>query len=660
MDDTQDYTNLFYIYEFAKIVLYQETSIALSVEELCERIEELSSLQYTEEDVKQAIVQINDGQIEVKDGSYALTSLGQERCRQKEKSNSLSFYVEKFLSSSEEEYTYNKSEIVDLVEKFVFLRYNENIQQIADIFDHCVEIGSSNENFTDEEKDIINKFLNWNEEDKNKCVYTLISKAYDYCMINSKCASADLNLSKFHFYIDTNILFRLLGLNGTLRQKAIETLIRKCKDSGVHLAVSNFVKQECETTINNQIDLLIDTTSRLTALVSPSSMSFAEENSLHIDFYKKYFHWVQGKNKHKNYKGFKSYILKELSYLLKQFETDDDNASYKVLSEEAFARYYNSLYDVKEDKKTTETDVNSFMLLLDKRKSFPEDEYFMISADRRLISWLKSTFPASQSIAEHPSTWLSIMLKYSGRELKTDYESFCQFIHLPITPQVEEVDKKIRIKSEIMTADFDARIKDMMIEDIRVNYSHYREYDTPEIIRKAYSKTENEIAAETARRKDEEHRKYVLAMGEKHSHELAELREIVVDIQSKKSDDVKDAYLRGKKDQELLDKETFLKERIRDRIKRNTKIRTTFSIVAFFAVGALILIWTCLYRNGNLQNGTELEQFFSSAFFSVLLTLINAALVVFPFSFFKKSIFPIEEEIVKTKIERMQKKQNKN
>ena len=87
MDDTQDYTNSFYIYEFAKIVLYQETSIALSVEELCERIEELSSLQYTEEDVKQAIVQINDGQIEVKDGSYALTSLGQERCRQKEKSN---------------------------------------------------------------------------------------------------------------------------------------------------------------------------------------------------------------------------------------------------------------------------------------------------------------------------------------------------------------------------------------------------------------------------------------------------------------------------------------------------------------------------------------------------------------------------------------------
>lgn len=652
MDDTQDYTNSFYIYEFAKIVLYQESSIALSVEELCEKIEELSSLQYTEEDVKQAVAQINDGQIEVEDERYALTSIGEQRCRQKEKSNSLNFYVEKFLASSEEKYTYNKSEIVDLVEKFVFLRYNENIQQIADIFDHCVEIDSSNENFTDEEKDIINKFLNWNEEDKNKCIYTLISKAYDYCMINSKCASADLNLSKFHFYIDTNILFRLLGLNGTLRQKAIETLIRKCNDTGVHLVVSNFVKQECETTINNQIDLLIDTTSKLTALVSPSSMSFAEENSLYIDFYKKYFHWVQSKNKHKNYKGFKSYILKELSHLLKQFETDNDNASYKVLSEEGFSKYYNSLYNVKEDKKTTETDVNSFMLLLDKRKSIPEDEYFMISADRRLISWLKNTFPAGQSIAEHPSTWLSIMLKYSGREIKTDYESFCQFIHLPITPQVEEVDKKIKIKSEIMSSDFDARIKDMMIEDIRVNYSHYREYDTPEIVRKAYSKTENEIAAETARRKDEEHKKHLLEIDENHTKEIGEIKAKISDIEYKNARAVEEAYERGKKEQEEKDRETTTNEKIVHIKKRNNRISIASNIVWCVIIVITVIMLFFAILKGKIETENVILKFLSenSIWVTILGVLLNALIGTLKAMFKKMNILTTDEKTIREKI----------
>ena len=62
--------------------------------------------------------------------------------------------------------------------------------------------------------------------------------------------------------------------------------------------------------------------------------------------------------------------------------------------------------------------------------------------------------PYPLSLVDFPSAWLSIILKFFGRETDTDYKAFCQFIHLSIEPQVEDIEKKIAIKSSIIAINY--------------------------------------------------------------------------------------------------------------------------------------------------------------------------------------------------------------
>ena len=58
----------------------------------------------------------------------------------------------------------------------------------------------------DEERSFLNTFLTWDNEEKNKMIYDLIVKSYDFCTIN--CTEANsFNFKEFHFYLDANIYY---------------------------------------------------------------------------------------------------------------------------------------------------------------------------------------------------------------------------------------------------------------------------------------------------------------------------------------------------------------------------------------------------------------------------------------------------------------------
>ena len=96
IDDTRNYTNDFYISEFVKIVLFNGGCFALSLDDIHHKIEELTSLEYTEEDIVNSLSIWNKGEIDVNDGLYSLSSSGEERISKRKKAKQILFdFIEK-------------------------------------------------------------------------------------------------------------------------------------------------------------------------------------------------------------------------------------------------------------------------------------------------------------------------------------------------------------------------------------------------------------------------------------------------------------------------------------------------------------------------------------------------------------------------------------
>lgn len=653
IDDTRNYTNEFYVSEFAKIVLFREGAVAITLVDLQEKIEELTSLEYTEEDIVHAISIWNNNEIEVEDGYYSLSSAGIERISKRKKSYDINTYIDLFLRTFPDKYSITKTEFETLLEKFIYQRFNENLKEISDILNHCLDIDDCDKKYDENEKNIINDFLEWDNVEKNQCVFCLIAKAYDYCMINSKCQAQEVDFSKISFYLDTNIIFRLMGINGSERESSVKSLIDKCRLVGIKLIVSNYVKEECEYTINSQLQVLVDSTTTMNKLMPPSVMSFAEEKSIKLDFYRRYYDWVKSGNKHRNYDGFKKSILREFNELVQSFESDDSNISFKAVSMIEFNGYYDSLYNSKMDKQTTETDINSFMLILKKRKLEDDgNEYFLISADQRLVSWTREIFPGQKSVADFPSAWLSIILKYTGREKESDYKAFCQFIHLSIEPQIDDLEKKIAIKSEIMSTDIDDDIKTIMIEEVRDNYNQYKDYSPEKVIHVSYAKTKENIETDVKRVKDIEFDEKLETVQKDFEEQLNQqkgrLDSLILESETAKID----AYNRGRRDGVKEQRDAEIETKVNKTFKRNKSIRNAVKVVVSIFTIAVIVAWILLGVFGFLDSGTKIERFFDEKglFVSGLGTLLDVFFIVFSIDFIQEKILPIETEKIREKV----------
>lgn len=656
LDETRSYTNDFYLAEFAKIVLFRDPS-ALDIDGLKVGIEELTTLEYTEEDIEHAIAMNGRGQITFENGQYSLTQSAFDELAKRDKTNYLKSFISEFLSANPGKYEISIERAEELIDSFIFQRFNENLQQISEILNRHVSILAEENDYEESEAAFINDFLNWNNTAKNKCVFQLISNSYDYFMINSKCEDPAFDFSSMNFYVDTNILFRLMGLNGKLRESSVRSLIEKCRSVGIHLIVSNYVRAECETTIDKLINVLIDYTTDMSNVLPPSSMDFAEEQSARLDFYAKYFHWVKNGNKHRNYSAFKKYLHKELDELLKGFIADNGNVSYKTKPESGFTSYCKALNSIKE-KHTTETDVNSFLLVRDKRAMDPQQSYYLVSADSHLISWLWETFPGEKSIADYPSAWLSIILKYTGREKDTDYKAFCQFVHLSIHTHVEDLEKKLEVKSSIVYSNLDERIQVEMIDEVRDHYSQYKDLPESKIIRYSYAKAVERIEKETEQRIREEDYKIIDGLEEKLKKAEEEKDNRIAEIKRQSADEKERIIV--EKDNEIVhvkkaERENTIQEIITKEaervLRRNKKLRTIFVVLAVaFLFFALVFL---LFIRKLIDNTSPIGQFFinNSLLFELVFFILSGVFALLRWVLANK-IFPVDETVVRQKVEK--------
>ena len=110
--------------------------------------------------------------------------------------------------------------------------------------------------------------------------------------LGMKAANCDYSTDEKKIYLDTNIVFRLMGLNNEKRKLVIDAFILKCKETGVEILYSNHTRSELNDTICYYVGqikaLLADS-----APLSVRAISCLDDRMSNSAFYEQYVEWTK-------------------------------------------------------------------------------------------------------------------------------------------------------------------------------------------------------------------------------------------------------------------------------------------------------------------------------------------------------------------------------
>lgn len=112
-------------------------------------------------------------------------------------------------------------------------------------------------NFEQKELDIFNEFLEFDDPIKNRRLYNQFVKAIEFAILTSgkgvKKFTESIYIDKVYI-LDTNIIFRMLGVGGIERQETINKLIESCIKQGVKFEYTFNTYQELINTLESSIN----------------------------------------------------------------------------------------------------------------------------------------------------------------------------------------------------------------------------------------------------------------------------------------------------------------------------------------------------------------------------------------------------------------------
>jgi len=421
---------------------------AINIHSLIDFVHESYNLHLVEEEVKSIVTSDKEEGflINEKNGD-TIVCLHEKRkqvIESKITNKTIDYFINEF--EKEKETLVTGSNTKEIIYRFLYELLSTNIESFKKILDSKKKIEDlinvESHTYTAIEREIINEFLGWDNNDKNKAIFDIASYALEYCMISNNSGTTHIHLNNLKnktFYLDTNVIFRALGINGTNRQNRTNTFLRKFLEANSQLVISKFSETEFKDTIIYYLDKLKRTP--LNRRINPEIFQEKYFKSL-SDIYDFYYKWRVGKA-NDSLELFEGYIMS----LYEKFKTD-----FKVLTD------YKIPFDEKDEKvektinelsasicsyKNTDgashgvngdkIDALNILLVETKREgknsSIFETKQFIVSTDQSLRRWdyYRNTVTP---IVILPSQWLSILLRYINRS-SDDFKSFVSFLNLP-------------------------------------------------------------------------------------------------------------------------------------------------------------------------------------------------------------------------------------
>lgn len=504
------------------LTLYDSNLVKMTIDQIRKSIEANYDLQFTNEEIRHAIKNRKEFETEekhiktVKRGQtfeekvqfYKIEERALQKIKDKENRNSFDTAIERFISEFQD-IDWEKDKIKSLLLKFLYNSFLSNKESLLLlIYGGKEEVSREDENYTEEEKYIINSFLNWDNNEKDEIVFSAASYCVDYCMLTVKKDFSNYKdvFKGKSFYLDANVIFRLAGINNEERKIVTREFINKCISSGIKIKYTNFTYEEIVKTVKRNVGWIEKVTGG-NRLVSPKHYKNFTPFYRNMDFILLYDKWVNTTEKQYNdYRSFEKFILSIINEVLQEYEKVD-YISFQT-RDDHFNLYINSLADYKRQQNTSCTDesvnidVNNYLFIYDMRKSikgttFVDVNDYFISTDGNLCEWGKNILPSAVPIAVKPSVWHSLLLKFNGRT-SNDYKAFNLFLNLRYRVQGDDDRRKPEILAIIQKMDEPVDIKNQLLEYINDNFE--TEFETNELPKNIVEEAKRSVILDEAKR----------------------------------------------------------------------------------------------------------------------------------------------------------------
>ena len=502
-----------YICRLAESVLYDFRE-GLTLTELSTSINMQFNLTFTPDEIENAIKKKGNRRIIIHNGHYQLLP---ETIKYMEETPSLiselENYVSKFIDIYPTEYSIR--DIISLLTNFFYECFNKNVDNLLSLFNKKEKIKPSVFSASNEEIAIINAFITWDDAEKDKFVYGIVSVCYEYCMLTIKkdnILSKELFRGK-RFYLDANIIFRMAGVNNSERQFITQDFIRRCHDVGIDLYYTSSTLEEVFRVITNQVNY-IRGVAGYSMPVSSDLVNLINLSQKTNDFYKLYYEWcISPGNKCGDYTSFQRHLVGLVQSAIKNLQIKQSTSYKATARQKEFEENSEKLREYKNNrrvwrytsKSSSETDINNVFDVLEWRKkngiSIWQTNDFLVSADHLLIDWAESTY-SGIPIVVLPSVWLSIILRFSGRT-DDDYKSFCLFL-----TQRQHIDKADVIDPAILLKEINEKtdnidIKSQIVWEISQNKTEYS-FDSQDEYSASVDRAFDKILQDVYGKKDQE------------------------------------------------------------------------------------------------------------------------------------------------------------
>ncbi len=478
-----------YICKFVEYVLFDSEKSELSSLEICTCIKNRFQLEFDLTEIEAAVKKRGIGRLEEAQGYYRLTpKVANQLSSQKSSLDQLRNYLTLF---SQDRPNVDIEATLMLVQKYLYFCFNSNASNLLSLIgENPKHIDSTTFtaefNPSQEEIDIINDFIHWENAEKNKFMYSVVSSCYEYCLITAN-KSPTISKSIFRgkkFFLDTNIIFRIAGFNKDERRFVSKVFVEKCREVGVALCYTSAVLNEIYRVIDSQIKYIRVITNEQ-APVDANLISKLSSNYEVNDFYTLYYNWCkEPQNRYNDFPSFRNYLTGIISNVISNFEYIDSTIikDYDENEQQLFDTLMKFKSEKRPYKKTTiesiKTDVKQVLYLNSIRpksaKSLWDMNEYIVSADQLLISWAEETFNGVP-IVVIPSLWLSIILKVSGRATENDYKSFCMFMTLRHSRTDDNTIhiNAVELLSKLSEQTIDSSLKEQIIAEILSNRGKY-------------------------------------------------------------------------------------------------------------------------------------------------------------------------------------------
>ena len=498
------------------LVLFDKYNTGLTITDIIADIRDKYALDFSDSEIigtihnknQNRIIQINETRDEVLK-AYSITPEEYEKIKRKTDDSTIRKIVALFLEEHEE-LDISEKAFCDLLVKYLYDVFNSNAETIQALMNgEHLGIKSANCDYSTDEKKILNAFIYWDNLDKNRCVYQLISCCFDYCMMTVRKDKTVYQtiFNQKKFYLDTNIVFRLMGLNNEKRKLVIDAFILKCKETGVEILYSNHTRSELNDTIRYYVGqikaLLADS-----APLSVRAISCLDDRMSSSAFYEQYVEWTKDPvNRTSDYSSFERDLRMRTSKILSRFKqvTFDD---YSGRNKKEYAEQFESLKQYKiEHRRNTydpsiKADINNYLYIQERNRekkgeNFFATDHYLITADHAFSGWEREKRPGAIPTVVLPSVWYSIILQYAGRTTADDYSAFTRFLNFSFSENEPADARKMEILKSVIALQEPVDMKETIIFDIAEKLQHdYKDLNSEQIVETSHQYVINQILAE--------------------------------------------------------------------------------------------------------------------------------------------------------------------